>query len=93
MTEMMRGLKDNMPSGEDVLHAIGLQYERGAQAALTTTLAAFAVGAIAGAVLATLFAPKPGAEMRHELNDRVRAWGDKMGFSGRHDEDEQASKH
>ena len=92
MTEMMRGMKDNMPSGEDLLHAIGLQYERNTQAALTTTLTAFAVGAIAGAVIATLFAPKPGTEMREELNERVRAWGDKMGFSGRPD-DEQASKH
>jgi hypothetical protein len=93
VTEMIRGVRDSMPSSEEILHALGLQYERSTQAAVATTLTAFAVGAIAGAVMATLFAPKPGAEMRQELNERVRAWGDKMRFAGRQDEDEQASKH
>jgi hypothetical protein len=90
---MLRGIQDHIPSTEELLHAIGLQYERGTQAALASTLTVFALGALTGAVLATLFAPKPGAEMRQELNDRVRAWGDKMGVSPRQAGDEQPPRH
>jgi YtxH-like protein len=81
MTDVIGTLKDNIPSTEDILQAVGLQYERSAVSALTT-VSAFAVGALVGAVLATLFAPKPGAEVRQDLNDRVRQWGERMGWSG-----------
>lgn len=93
MTEMMRNLKENLPNSEDLLHAIGLQHERSTHAALTTALTAFALGAVAGAVVATLFAPKPGAEVRQELNQRVRAWSDKVRASARQDENEQPAQH
>jgi hypothetical protein len=89
-TEMMRALKDQVPSSEDVLHALGLQYERSASTSVAT-LTAFAVGAVAGAVLATFLSPKSGAEMRQGLNERVRAFGDRMGFS--EGSDEQPSQH
>jgi hypothetical protein len=92
VTEMMRSLKQNVPTGEDLLHAVGLQYERNAASA-ASTITAFAIGAIAGAVLASLFAPKSGAEMRHDLNERVRAFGDRMKFAERTDQDEQAPQH
>ncbi len=91
--DVVRGLRSqlpNVPSGEDLLHAVGLQYERGAMSALTT-VTAFAVGALAGAALAVLFAPKSGQEMRQDLNDRVREWSDRMGFSERRPEDEPAT--
>jgi hypothetical protein len=79
MTNVVRELQDRLPAGEDLLNAIGLQYQRTAMSALTT-VTAFAVGALAGAVLATLFAPRPGSETRQELNDRMRAWGDRLGW-------------
>jgi hypothetical protein len=93
VTEMMRSLKDIMPSSDDLLHTLGLQYERNAVSSAVSTVTAFAIGAIAGAVVATFFAPKTGAEMRQDLNERVRAFGDRMGFSERPDEDEQLSQH
>ena len=79
MTNVVRELQDRLPAGEDLLNAVGLQYQRTAMSALTT-VTAFAIGALAGAALATLFAPRPGSEMRHELNDRMRAWGDRLGW-------------
>ena len=79
MTNVVRELQDRLPAGEDLLNAVGLQYQRTAMSALTT-VTAFAIGALAGAALATLFAPRPGSEMRQELNDRMRAWGDRLGW-------------
>ena len=93
MTEMMRNLREHiptMPSADDVLHSVGLQYERNVMSTFNT-LTAFAVGAIAGAVLATLFAPKSGQEVRQDLNDRVRAFGDRMGWSDRRAEGDTAA--
>jgi gas vesicle protein len=57
------------------------------------TVTAFAVGAIAGAVLATLFAPKPGHEVRQDLAERARAFGDRMGFTERRGDGDEAAAH
>lgn len=93
MTGMMQNLKEKLPTSDDVLHAVGLQYERSAALTSITTLVAFAVGALAGAALATLFAPKPGRQVRQELNERMRAWSDRMGRSDRRAEDDEAAAH
>jgi uncharacterized membrane protein len=91
VVRLIREQLPSMPSSDDMLHSVGLQYERGANSAALITVTAFAVGALAGAVLATLFAPKSGQEMRNELNERVRAFGDRMGFSDRSPEDDPAT--
>ena len=93
MTEMLRNLREQLPNTEDVLHQIGLQYERSAAASSLSMLTAFAVGALTGAVLATLFAPKAGHEVREELNQRVREFGDRMGWSDRRAGDDEAAAH
>jgi len=93
MTEMLRNLREQLPSTDDVLHQIGLQYERNAAASSLATLTAFAMGALTGAVLATLFAPKAGHEVREELNQRVREFGDRMGWSDRRAGDDEAAAH
>ena len=95
MTEMVRNMREylpNIPSTDDVLHSVGLQYERNAMSAFNT-LSVFVVGAIAGAVLATLFAPKSGQEVRQDLNERVRAFGDRMGWSDRRAGDGETAAH
>lgn len=92
MNAMMRNLREHLPTSDDVLSSVGLQYERSATSALST-VAAFAIGALTGAVLATLFAPKPGREMRQDLNQRVRDFGDRMGWSDRRAGDEEAAAH
>ena len=48
---------------------------------------------VAGAVLATLFAPKSVQEVRQDLNERVRAFGDRMGWSDRRAEDGDTAAH
>lgn len=93
--DVIRTLREqlpSMPSSDDVLHAVGLQYERNAMSALTT-VTAFAVGALAGAALAVLFAPKSGQEMRQNLNERVKEWGDRMGFSERRTTEDDPATH
>ena len=92
MNDMMRNLRENLPTADDVLHSVGLQYERGASAALST-VTAFAVGALTGAILAALFAPKAGREMRQDLNQRVREFGGRMGWSDRRAGDDEAAAH
>ena len=94
-SDVVRTLREQlpaMPASEDLLHAVGLQYERSAVSALTT-VTAFAVGALVGAALVALFAPKSGQEVRQDLNDRVRAWGDRMGFSERRSPEDDPATH
>jgi hypothetical protein len=91
-TDFIRGLKDNLPTTDDVLSAVGLQVERNATNTFNT-LAAFALGAVVGAVFTALYAPKPGREVRQDLNDRVRQFGERMGWSDRRAEDDEAAAH
>jgi hypothetical protein len=93
MTEMFRNIREQLPNTEDVLHQIGLQYERSAATSSLATLTAFAMGALTGAVLATLFAPKAGHEVREDINQRVREFGDRMGWSDRREGDDEAAAH
>ena len=93
MNDMLRNLSGRLPSTDDVLHSVGLQYEHSAAASALSTVTAFAIGALTGAVLAALFAPKSGPEMRQELNQRAREFGDRMGWSGRREGDDEAAAH
>jgi len=92
-TDVMRTLRENLPAADDVLHAVGLQVERSASVSALTTVAAFAIGALVGAALTALYAPKPGRETRHDLNERVREIGERMGWSGRRADDDEAAAH
>ncbi len=96
-TEFLRSLKDNvkdhLPATDDLLGSVGLQYQRSAATASFNTLAAFALGALVGAVFTALYAPKPGHEVRQDLNDRVRQWGERMGWSDRRAEDDDVAAH
>ena len=62
----MRGL-----TADDVLGALGLQRRRTMAASMVPMVTGFAAGALAGAAVAFLFAPKPGHEMRRELRGRA----------------------
>jgi len=59
---------------DDVLHRIGLK-QHTPKSDFFSGLGVFAVGVLIGATLGLMFAPKPGTEMRSQLNDRIRNRG------------------
>ena len=65
-------LTDNLPGTGDLLHALGLQYERNSASTFTFGIGVFALGALAGAVAALLFAPRSGADLRRDLKGRAQ---------------------
>ena len=70
---------DLLPSKNDIADALRQLTGRGdPQGHLLTGFGIFAAGILAGAVLAVLFAPKPGAELRQEIGARVGSLRDKI---------------
>ncbi len=65
----------NLPSTDEVLRAIGLQTRRSAAADIMPSVALFGAGMLVGAVLALLFAPTSGEELRGELSERASQFG------------------
>jgi hypothetical protein len=66
-------LRGQLPTTDDLLHAVGLQYER----TLSSTIAGlsiFAIGAMTGAALALLLAPSSGAALRRDVRERLQSW-------------------
>jgi hypothetical protein len=72
MTDMMKSLRETLPSTGDVLQQIGLEKVRPPTSGLTA-FATFAIGAVAGAALAVLFAPRAGRAMRQALREHLAA--------------------
>ncbi|HEX4339483.1 MAG TPA: YtxH domain-containing protein [Polyangiaceae bacterium] len=62
----MRGI-----SADDVLAALGLQRRQSIAGSILPIASGFAAGALAGAAVALLFAPKTGTEMRREITSRA----------------------
>jgi hypothetical protein len=56
---------------EDLLHRIGLE-EHTPTSDFFSGLGMFAVGVLVGAGLGVLFAPKPGAEMRTQVTEKIK---------------------
>ncbi len=71
----LRGTLGRLPSGDDLLEAIGLQYRRTSTEALVATLGAFALGCAVGAAVALLMAPRSGEETRRQLGLQARELG------------------
>lgn len=57
---------------DDVLELLGLETRKGPADWLLPTLGAFSVGMLVGAGLGLLMAPKPGAELRDDLRNRLQ---------------------
>jgi hypothetical protein len=70
MTDMMKTLRESLPSANDVLHQVGFEHEHPAPSVLTA-VATFTLGAITGAAFALLFTPRTGRAMRQTLRDRL----------------------
>jgi hypothetical protein len=72
---------------DDVLHRIGLE-EHTPTSDFFSGLGLFAVGVLVGAGLGILFAPRPGAEIRTQVTEKIKnrgqraaeEYGDKLGI-------------
>jgi hypothetical protein len=71
---------DLLPSKDDIADALRqLTGRSDPPGHLLAGVGIFAAGILAGAALAILFAPKPGAELRQEIGARVGGFRDKIG--------------
>jgi hypothetical protein len=75
---MMKDLANNLPSGEEIIRALGLQTRR-AQNDVMPSVALFGAGILVGAGLALLFAPTTGRELRDELGSKASQLADRVG--------------
>ena len=65
---------------DDVLEYVGLQERTSSWGTALSTIGIFCIGAIVGAGLGLAFAPKPGAELRNDLGERVRRKASEIGI-------------
>ncbi len=63
---------------DDLMELLGFETKRGPTDWLLPTLGAFSVGLLVGAGLGLLMAPKPGAELRDDLRDRLQRGQDSL---------------
>jgi len=68
--EIPKEFMRNLPSTEDLIHALGLQTRR-SNGDVVPSVALFGAGLLVGAGLALLFAPSSGRELREELGERA----------------------
>ena len=60
--------RDAMPTREQILSALG---SRPTEESMASSFGIFAAGIVLGAGLAVLFAPKPGAEIREAIGEKI----------------------
>jgi gas vesicle protein len=58
---------------DDILGALGLQTRSSTASWVLGTLGLFGLGMVVGAGVALMLAPKPGAELRRDLEGRIRS--------------------
>ena len=70
---MWRQLRKNLPDmdKDDLLELVGLESRRSTAEKMMPSLALFGAGVLLGVGLGLMLAPKPGAELRHDLRDRL----------------------
>jgi hypothetical protein len=57
---------------DDLLERLGLQERRSTFGIVASSFGIFCLGALIGVGFGIAFAPKPGADLRNELSDRLR---------------------
>ena len=57
---------------DDLLGLVGLESKHSTGSYLAGTLGTFGLGLLVGAGIALLLAPKPGAELREDIRDKLR---------------------
>jgi gas vesicle protein len=64
---------------DDILGALGLQTKGSTAGWLFGSLGLFGLGMIVGAGVALMVAPKPGAELRRDLESRIKTVRERIG--------------
>jgi hypothetical protein len=66
---------------DELLEYLGLQTKRTAADWIVPSLTIFGAGLLVGAGIGLMFAPKPGAELRDDLRQRLQGGPDQMAGS------------
>ncbi len=64
---------------DDILGALGLQTKSSATSFVLGTLGLFGLGMVIGAGVALMLAPKPGIELRRDLETRIKTARERIG--------------
>lgn len=67
---------------DDILGALGLQTKSSTTSWVLGTLGIFGLGMVIGAGVALMVAPKPGAELRRDLEGRLKTARDRIAGNG-----------
>jgi len=70
---------------EDILGALGLQAKSSTTSWVLGTLGLFGLGMVIGAGVALMVAPKPGSELRRDLEDRIKSVRERVSGNGQLD--------
>jgi gas vesicle protein len=70
---------------EDILGALGLQTKSSTAGWVFGTLGLFGLGMVIGAGVALMLAPKPGTELRRDLEDRIKSVRERVSGNGQLD--------
>ena len=70
---------------EDILGALGLQTKGSTAGWIFGTLGLFGLGMVIGAGVALMVAPKPGSELRRDLEGRLRTVRERVTGNGQLD--------
>ena len=80
LKNLRRALSDI--DSDDVLEKLGLEGRRSAVDKVVPALAVFGAGVLVGVGIGLILAPKPGAELRGELQSQLKRAQRKMGING-----------
>ena len=67
---------------DDILGALGLQSKPSATSWVLGTLGLFGLGMVIGAGVALMLAPKPGVELRRDLEGRIKNVRERVAGNG-----------
>jgi hypothetical protein len=70
---------------DDILGALGLQTKSSTTSWVLGTLGLFGLGMVIGAGVALMVAPKPGSELRRDLEGRLRSVRERVSGNGQLD--------
>jgi hypothetical protein len=80
MKNLRRALSDI--DSDDVLEKLGLEGRRTTVDKVMPALAIFGAGVLVGVGIGLILAPKPGSELRGELQSQLKKAQQKMGING-----------